>query len=101
MTRVKGYPHCLWLMAGVALVTSVAEYSLAQSNDRLEYVINASDSEILWRVYKAGAFARFGHNHVISVRDPEGSIVLLSRERRFGSGVVRIVPGAGAPVDGT
>lgn len=45
------------------------------------YAVDADGSDIHWRVYKAGTFARFGHNHVISVgeltgevtRDPDGA----------------------------
>ena len=38
------------------------------------YTVDAAGSEVYWRIYKAGLMARFGHNHVISVGDLEGSI---------------------------
>lgn len=38
--------------------------------------IDAGGSEVYWRVYKAGAFSRFGHNHVISVGAMSGSVTL-------------------------
>ena len=38
--------------------------------------VDAGRSEVYWRVYKAGAFARFGHNHVISVGEMTGSVTL-------------------------
>lgn len=38
------------------------------------YVIDPSASEIHWRIYKAGAFARFGHNHVIAIGEPTGTV---------------------------
>ena len=38
------------------------------------YVIDSAASEIHWRIYKAGAFARFGHNHVIAIAEPTGTV---------------------------
>ena len=38
------------------------------------YVIDSAASEVYWRIYKAGAFARFGHNHVIAIAEPSGSV---------------------------
>ncbi|MGD2168288.1 MAG: YceI family protein [Gammaproteobacteria bacterium] len=38
------------------------------------YVIDTEASEIHWRIYKAGAFARFGHNHVIAIAQPSGTV---------------------------
>lgn len=38
------------------------------------YRIDAAQSEVYWRIYKAGLLARFGHNHIISIRDFDGSI---------------------------
>jgi hypothetical protein len=40
------------------------------------YTVDPSQSEIYWRIYKAGAMARLGHNHVISVGDLSGSVTL-------------------------
>lgn len=40
------------------------------------YEIDAAASEVYWRVYRAGAFARFGHNHVISVGELTGNVLL-------------------------
>lgn len=38
------------------------------------WVIDSQASEVHWRIYKAGAFARFGHNHVVAIAQPTGSI---------------------------
>jgi len=38
--------------------------------------VDASQSEVYWRIYKAGAAARFGHNHVISVGEFSGTVTL-------------------------
>lgn len=40
------------------------------------YDIEPAASEIHWRIYKAGAFARFGHNHVIAIVQPSGTVEL-------------------------
>lgn len=42
------------------------------------FVIDASRSEVYWRIYRAGAAARFGHNHVISIGEMQGSVTLGS-----------------------
>jgi hypothetical protein len=42
------------------------------------YTIDAAQSEVFWRIYKAGAMARLGHNHVISVSELSGTITLGS-----------------------
>jgi hypothetical protein len=42
------------------------------------FVVDAGASDVHWRVYKAGAFARFGHNHVIAVSGLTGSIELAA-----------------------
>ena len=36
------------------------------------YVVDAAQSDVHWLVYKAGALARLGHNHTISVGDLSG-----------------------------
>lgn len=46
----------------------------AQSPAPATYAVDASQSEVYWRVYKAGAFSRFGHNHVISAGQLSGSV---------------------------
>lgn len=59
----------------VALLSVSLGASFAQAADRV-YTIDASASDIHWLVYKAGAFARLGHNHVIAVRGLEGTVTV-------------------------
>ena len=47
----------------------------AQGVDRV-FAIDGAASDIHWLVYKAGAFARLGHNHVIAVPVPKGSVTV-------------------------
>jgi len=42
------------------------------------YTIDAAQSEIYWRIYRSGALARLGHNHVISISELNGSVTLGS-----------------------
>jgi hypothetical protein len=38
------------------------------------YTVDAAQTEVYWRIYRAGAMAALGHNHVISVSQLEGSV---------------------------
>lgn len=60
---------CGLLLAGFAQLVSAQT-----SGGRFSF--DPAASEIHWRVYKAGAFARIGHNHVISVPAPSGVVHL-------------------------
>ena len=40
------------------------------------YALNPAESEVYWRIYRAGALARLGHNHVISLVEFEGNVVV-------------------------
>jgi polyisoprenoid-binding protein YceI len=40
------------------------------------YSVDAPASEVFWRISKAGVMARFGHNHVISAEQFDGSVVV-------------------------
>jgi hypothetical protein len=42
------------------------------------YAIDAAQSEVYWRIYRSGPAARFGHSHVISMGELEGSVSLGS-----------------------
>lgn len=55
-----------WLAIPVMLASTAAT---AQT-----YVVDPAGSAVHWLVYRAGAFARFGHNHVISVGQLDGRI---------------------------
>jgi hypothetical protein len=50
--------------------------SLAYGQQSSMYQIDPTASDVHWRVYKAGAFARLGHNHVVSVAAIRGRIEL-------------------------
>ena len=61
------------------------------------YAVDAAASDIHWRVYKAGSFARFGHNHVISVGELMGKV---TRDAQSGAATFELtIPVAGLVVD--
>jgi polyisoprenoid-binding protein YceI len=55
-----------WLCGGAAAAQDAVE----------RYVVDPARSDIHWLVYKAGALARLGHNHTITVGDLRGSVSL-------------------------
>ncbi|HUF72540.1 MAG TPA: hypothetical protein VMR74_06555 [Gammaproteobacteria bacterium] len=57
---------------------AVPEAALAAAGEVRVYTVDPSATEIHWRIYRAGAAARLGHNHVISVGELEGSVSLTS-----------------------
>lgn len=60
------------------LAYCVAAPAAAQSVDSRTYRIDTERSDIHWQIYKAGAFARLGHNHVISIGEAEGEVVVAA-----------------------
>lgn len=40
------------------------------------YTVDAAQSEVYWRIYRAGALASFGHSHVISIDELGGTVTL-------------------------
>lgn len=44
--------------------------------DATHYVVNAGLSDVRFLVYRAGALASFGHNHVIQAKDIRGDVYL-------------------------
>ena len=50
-------------------------FASAQGGERA-FTIDPAASEIHWLVFKAGALARLGHNHVISVPSVKGSVAV-------------------------
>lgn len=64
----------LVLLAGLTIAAAAAP----QSAEPARYRIDAAQSEIYWQVYKAGAFARLGHNHIISVEKLDGLVQVAS-----------------------
>jgi hypothetical protein len=67
MRRLAGFPVLCLLFSGLAAAQTTAERS---------YVVDAASSDIHWLVYKAGAFARLGHNHVVSVGQLTGNVTV-------------------------
>jgi hypothetical protein len=59
-------------------VQAVINTALPVDDDSQVYAINVAESEVYWRVYRAGALARLGHNHVISMSQLDGSLTLGS-----------------------
>ena len=65
-----------WLTCGVAVAQDGGE----------RYVVDATQSDLHWLVYKAGTLARLGHNHTIAAGDLGGSVTVASgvgRNRRL------------------
>lgn len=61
------------------------------------YSVDGATSDVHWRVYKAGTFARFGHNHVVSVGELSGRV---TRDPVSGAGTFELaIPVAGLVVD--
>jgi hypothetical protein len=60
-------------IAGLAFFL-VAGIALAQSDEAAVYEIDIESSDVHWLVYRAGAFARFGHNHIVSVGEAAGRV---------------------------
>ena len=52
--------------------------SRVQAANLARYEIDPAQSEVYWRVYRAGPAARLGHSHVISVGELSGSIGLAA-----------------------
>jgi polyisoprenoid-binding protein YceI len=59
----------------VALLSVSLGAVTARAADKV-YTIDAAASDVHWLVYKAGAFARLGHNHVIAARGLTGSVTV-------------------------
>lgn len=69
-----------WRVVGRALalgfVALLACGGAAAQDAGERYVVDPAQSDLHWLVYKAGALARFGHNHTIGVGDLNGSVVV-------------------------
>jgi polyisoprenoid-binding protein YceI len=55
-----------WLVSAGAVAQQAAE----------RYVVDPAQSDLHWLVYKAGALARFGHNHTVAVGDLSGTVTV-------------------------
>jgi hypothetical protein len=60
-----------------AAVTAAQDEAASRVTGQL-YEIDAEQSEVYWRIYRAGPMARFGHSHVISAGEISGSITLAA-----------------------
>jgi polyisoprenoid-binding protein YceI len=54
-------------------------FAAGQGADRA-FAIDGAASDFHWLVYKAGAMARFGHNHVIAVPNVRGSVTVGAQD---------------------
>jgi len=77
LAGVEGEMMRRWLF--LALVAPWVYVAHAQEAPRV-FAIDAAQSDVHWLVYKAGALARLGHNHVISVPNLSGSVTLNGSE---------------------
>jgi hypothetical protein len=55
-----------WLAGGVAVAQEGGE----------RYIVDATQSDLHWLVYKAGTLSRLGHNHTIAAGDLGGSVTV-------------------------
>jgi polyisoprenoid-binding protein YceI len=69
-----------WRLGGLALalgLTAVLAAGVASAQQGGErYVVDGAQSDLHWLVYKAGALARFGHNHTVAVGDLSGNVTV-------------------------
>ncbi len=61
------------------LCLACSGFATAQGADRV-FAIDSAASDLHWLVYKAGALARLGHNHVIAVPSLRGSVVVGAQD---------------------
>ena len=61
------------------LCLSWSGFAAAQGADRV-FAIDGAASDIHWLVYKAGALARLGHNHVIAIPSLRGSVTVGAQD---------------------
>ena len=84
-------------LAGSYLICLAVWTGSAWAEQPVVYAVDPAASSIHWRVYKAGAFARFGHNHVVSVHDLSGQVM---RDPASGAGTFELtIPVAGLVID--
>lgn len=63
-------------------LTGLLLWGIAPAQDGVErYVVDAAQSDVHWLVYKAGAFARLGHNHTVAVGDLSGNVAVNPTDR--------------------
>jgi hypothetical protein len=72
--NMEGWRNLLFVAAATAATGAGAQPASAES--ARTYTVDPDRSNVHWRVYKAGAFSRFGHNHVISVGNMTGTVTV-------------------------
>lgn len=60
-----------WLAGGTAVAQDGSE----------RYVVDATQSDLHWLVYKSGTLSRLGHNHTIAAGDLSGSVTVNTSDR--------------------
>ena len=65
--------------AGVAALL-LGGLTAAQSSAEETYKLDGATSDLHWLVFKAGAFSKLGHNHVVSVGRVEGEVSVNSAD---------------------
>ena len=84
-------------LARSCLVGASLWTTFAWAEEPVVYAVDGAGSDIHWRVYKAGTFARFGHNHVVSVGELSGQV---TRDAGSGAGTFELaIRVAGLVVD--
>ena len=68
----------LWICGLLASMAAVGTAVAQQDSAPAVYEIDAAQSDIHWRIYRAGPMARFGHSHVISVAALDGTVSLAA-----------------------
>src|SRR5262245_26805116 len=65
----------MWRMKHWLCLLSLTALS-ASAQDGREYSVDAAKSDIHWLVFKAGSLSRLGHNHVVSVANLTGTVMV-------------------------
>ncbi len=71
---MRSFPRLLTLLA-----LAWSGLASAQAAEKV-FAIDGGASDIHWLVYKAGALARLGHNHVIAVPNSRGSVTVSAQD---------------------
>jgi hypothetical protein len=84
-------------LAGSCLLCLTLGTTLVRADEPIVYAVDPAGSDLHWRVYKAGTFARFGHNHVVSVGELSGEV---TRDPASGAGTFELtIPVGGLVID--
>lgn len=81
----------VWLLLPLLALGAAA---VAQEAQEQRYVVDPATSEVYWLVSSAGAFARLGHNHVISVSEMTGTVNVVPGDLAASTFTLEIPVGA-------